>query len=172
MLGMVWPPLACGGVAWSAALAYEDTFVKEGKKAPECWSFARVMTESRRSVVVYGTLPLMWQGKRHGGWGNCGRPWTLMDIAEEHIPKDREVCRHPHMDGRAFITVLVRYDDEPYYFPDAKALLKALHQSAETEKIEISPPGFNSWNARDLDIQWNDCCSRQPTPPPPCPVLL
>ncbi len=55
-----------GGVALLAALAYEDTFVQEGKKASECWTFARVMTESRqagRSVAVYGTLPPMRRGR-------------------------------------------------------------------------------------------------------------
>ena len=49
ILGTVRPPLVCGGVALSAALTYKDTYVKEEEKAPECWSFARVMIESRWS---------------------------------------------------------------------------------------------------------------------------
>ena len=75
-----------------------------------------------------------------------------MDIAEKHILTHQEVWRHPHTDGRVFIAVLVRYDEEPYYFPDMTALLKALHRSAGAEKIEISPPGSNSWNAGDLKL--------------------
>ncbi len=49
VLGTVRASLTCVGVALSAALAYEDTYIKEGEKAPECWTFARVITESRQA---------------------------------------------------------------------------------------------------------------------------
>ncbi len=37
------------------------------------------------------------------------------------------------------MAILARYDDEPYYFPDATALLKALHRSAGSEKVKVAP---------------------------------
>ena len=101
----------------------------EGKERPEYWTYARVMEESfsrGRLMVAYHTLPLMRSDRRPAGWDKWGRPWSLMDIAKEHVPADKKVWRHSHTKGRVLVAVLLRYDEEPYYFPDAPSLLNAL----------------------------------------------
>ncbi len=45
---------------------------------------------------------------------------------------------------------LVRFDEEPYYFPDAPALLRALHQSAKAEGVVAAQPGAQGWSGREL----------------------
>ncbi len=62
--------------------------------------------------------------------------------------------------------MLVRYDEEPYYFPDA--LLKALQRNVSNENIEISPPGSNGWNAQDLKQVER---LLQPPTYPPCAMV-
>ena len=56
-----------------------------------------------------------------------------MDVAQELVPRDRKVWRRAHVPGRVLVAVLVRHDEEPYYFPDAPALLRTLHQNAKSE---------------------------------------
>ncbi len=151
--GMVKPPLPCGGVALSAALTYEDALVEEGKEEPKYWMYARVMAQSfcvGRSIVAYRTLPLMRSDRQPVGWDEWGRPWALMDIAKRDIPTNQEVWCHPHTKGRALVAVLVRYDEEPYYFPDAPTLLKALPRRARAEGVTEAQPGTQGWSAQKL----------------------
>ncbi len=103
-----------------------------------------------RSIVAYRTLPLMRSDRRLAGWDKWGRPWALMDIAKEHIPRDRKVWRHSHTPGRVLVAGLVRNDEEPYYFPDAPTLLKALHQSAKAEDVIAAQPGAQGWSDREF----------------------
>ncbi len=129
MAGMVRSAWPCGGVALSAVLTYEDALMDGEMELPEYWTYKRVMEESfsgGRSIMAYRTLPLMWSDRRPAGWDKWGRHWALMDIAKEHVPRDRKVWRHSDTPGRVLVAVLVRNDEEPYYFPDAPALLKAL----------------------------------------------
>ncbi len=53
-----------------------------------------------------------------------------MNIAEADLPRDRGIWHLLRGEGCALIAVLVRYDTEPYYFPDAEALLIALQRDA------------------------------------------
>ncbi len=79
------------GVALSAALTYEYALVDGGVERPEYWTYKRVMEESfsvGRSIVAYHTLPLMRSDRRPAGWDKSGRPWALMDISQEHVPRD------------------------------------------------------------------------------------
>ncbi len=151
--GMVRPAWPCGGVALSSALTYEDAQVDGGKEKPEYWAHNRVMEESfsgGRSIVAYRSLPLMRSDRRPAGWDKWGRPWALMDIAKKHVPNGRKVWRHSHMPGRVLVAVLVRNDEEPYYFSDAPALLKALHRSVKAEGVTAAQPGAQGWSEREL----------------------
>ncbi len=153
VVGMVKPSLPCGGVALSAALTFEDALVEEGREEPGYWTYARVIAESLRagrSIFAYHTLPLMRCGRRPEGWDKWGCPWALMDIAKKDIPTNQEVWQQPHTEGRALVAVLVRYDEEPYYFPDATALLRALHRSAKAEGVTIAQLGSQGWSGREL----------------------
>ncbi len=105
---------------------------------------------AERSTVAYRTLPLMRPGRWPDGWDKWGRPWALMDIAVGDIPTNQEVWCHSHTEGRALIAVLVRYDEEPYYFPDATTLLRALHRSAKAEGVTVAQLGSQGWNTRNL----------------------
>ncbi len=49
-------------------------------------------------------------------------------------------------------------------FPNATALLKALHWSAGAEGIEVTQPGYNGWNTQDLKKV--EQLLRPPTYPP------
>ena len=51
--------------------------------------------------------------------------------------------------GRALIAILVRYDEEPYYFPNASALLNALPRNAQDQRVIVPQPGPTGW--RDAD---------------------
>ncbi len=136
-----------------AALTFEDALVEEGKEEPRYSTYARVMVQSfcaGRSIVAYHTLPLMRPGRRPKGWDEWGHPWALMDIAKKDIPANQEVWRYPHTEGRLIVD-LVRHDKEPYYFPDAPALLRVLHRNAKAEGVTVAQPGAQGWNARDLE---------------------
>ncbi len=142
-----------GGVALSAVLTYEDTLVDGGAKRIKYWTYKRVMEESfsgGRSIVAYHTLPFIRADRRPAGWDKWRRPWALMDIAQEHVPRDRKVWRRAHTPGRVLVAVLVRHDEEPYYFPDAPALLMTLHQNAKAEGNIAAQPGAQGWSAREL----------------------
>ena len=135
---MVRPAWACGVVALSAALTYEDSLVNGGTELPECWTYKCVMEESfsgGRSIVAYGTLPLMRSDRQPMGWDKWGRPWALMDIAKEHVPCDRKVWRHTHTPRRVLVAVLAKNDEEPYYFPNAPTLLKL---STRVRRLKMS----------------------------------
>ncbi len=80
------------------------------------------------------------------GWDKWGRPWALMNIAKKHVPHDRKVWRHSHTPGWVLVPVLVRNDEEPYYFPDTPALLKALHRSAKAEGVTAAQRGAQGWS--------------------------
>ncbi len=84
---------------------------------------------------------------------------------------DQKVWRHPHMDGRALIAVLVRYDEEPYYFLDATALLKALHRSVGAEEVKVAPPGSHGWSAQNLKKVEQLLRPHTYPPPPPCAAV-
>ena len=73
-----------------------------------------------------------------------------MDIAKKHVPHDRKVWRHSHTPGRVLVAVLVKNDEELYYFPDSPALLKALHRSAKAEGVTAAQPGAQGWSEREL----------------------
>ncbi len=151
--GMVRPALPCGGVALSAALTYEDALVDGGAKRIEYWTYKRVMEKSfsgGRSIVAYHTLPFMRADRWPAGWDKWGRPWALMDIAQELVSSDGTVWRHAHMPGRVLVAVLVRHDEEPYYFLDPPALLRTLHQNAKAEGDIAAQPGAQGWSAREL----------------------
>ncbi len=151
--GMVRPALPCGGVPLSAALTYEDAIANGKADRVVYWTYQRVMERSfsgGRSIVAHHTLPLMRSDRRPAGWDRWGRPWALMDIAQELVPRDGNVWRRPHLPGRVLVAVLVRFDEEPYYFPDAPALLRALHQSAKAEGVVAAQPGAQGWSSREL----------------------
>ena len=73
-----------------------------------------------------------------------------MDNAQQLVPRDGKVWRHAHTPGRVLVAVLVRHDEEPYYFPDAPALLRTLHQNAKAEGDVAAQPGAQGWSAREL----------------------
>ena len=75
---------------------------------------------------------------------------SQMDIAKKHVPHDRKVWRHSHTPGWVLVAVLVRHDEEPYYFPDAPNLLKALQWSAGAEGVIAAQPGAQGWSDREL----------------------
>ncbi len=66
-----------------------------------------------RSIVAYRTLPLMRSDRRPAGWDKWGRPWVLMDIAQEHVPRDKKVWRRAHTPGRVLVAVVVRHSPTP-----------------------------------------------------------
>ncbi len=151
--GMVRPAMPCGGVALSAALTYEDAVAEGRGQQTEYWTYQRVMEKSfsgGRSIIKYHTLPFMRADRLPAGWDKWGRPWALMDFAQELVPHDGKVWRCAHTPGRVLVAVLVRYDEEPYYFPDAPALLQALHQNVKTEGDIAAQPGAQGWSAREL----------------------
>ena len=153
MAGMVRPALPCVGVPLSAALTYEDAI--ESGKASEVtyWTYQRVMEKSFSggcSIIAHHTLPFMRPDRRPAGWDRWGRPWALMDLPQELVPRDGKVWRRAHLPGRVLVAVLVRFDEEPYYFPDAPALLRALHQNAKAEGDIAAQPGPNGWSGREL----------------------
>ncbi len=82
--------------------------------------------------------------------GRMGPPLGVDGHCEEGNPTDQRVWYYPHTKGRVLVAVLVRYDEEPYYFPDSPALLKALHQSAKVEKLTVAQPGAQGWSAQEL----------------------
>ncbi len=127
--------------------------MEEGKDEPKYWTYARVMAQSfcaGHSIVAYRTLPLMRPDRRPAGWDEWGRPWALIDITKRDIPMDREVWHRPHTAGRALVAVLMRYDEEPYYFPDAPTLLRALHRNAKADGVTAAQPGTQGWSDQDL----------------------
>ncbi len=147
---MVRHALPCGGVALSAAPTYEDALVDGGAKRIEYWMYKWVMEEflsGGRLIVAYHTLPFMRADRWLAGWDKWGRPWALMDIAQELVPRDGKVWRRAHTPGRVLVAVLVRHDEEPYYFPDAPALLRTLHQNAKAEGDVAAQPGAQGWSA-------------------------
>ncbi len=142
-----------GGVALYAAFTYEVALVDGGAKRFEYWMYQGVMEKSFRgvrSIVAYHTLPFMRADRRPAGWDKWGRPWALMDIAQELVPRDGKVWRLAHMPGWVLGVVLVRHDEEPYYFSDAPALLRTLHQNAKAEGDVAAQPGAQGWSAREL----------------------
>ncbi len=44
-----------------------------------------------------------------------------MDNAEYHLPKDTGIWHIPQVRGHTLLAVLVRYNEEPYYFLDTRA---------------------------------------------------
>ncbi len=151
---MVRPALPCGGVPLSAALTYEDAIADGRADRVKYWTYQRVMEKSfsgGRSIVAHHTLPLMRADRRPVGRDKWGRPWALMDIAQELVPRDGKVWRRALLPGRVLVAVLVRYDEEPYYFPDAPALLRALHQNAKAEGDIAAQPGAQGWSGRELN---------------------
>ncbi len=165
---MVRPALPCGGVPLSAALTYEDAIVSEKADWVVYWTYQRVMERSLsggRSIIAHHTLPLMRSGRQPAGCDRWGRPWALMDIDQEFVPRDENVWRHPHLPGRVLVAVLVSFDEEPYYFPDAPALLRALHQSAKAEGAVAAQPGAQGWTGRELK---QEEALLQPHTYPPC----
>ncbi len=102
------------------------------------------------SIVAYHTLPLMHADRQPAGWDRWGQPWALMDIAQYLVPRNGKVWRHAHLPGRVLVAVLVRYDAEPYYFPDAPALLQTLHQNAKAEGDIAAQLGAQGWSAHEL----------------------
>ncbi len=95
--------------------------------------------------------------------GQWGRPWALMDVAQELVPRDRKVWRRAHVPGRVLVAVLVRHDEEPYYFPDAPALLRTLHQNTKAEGDVAAHPGAQGWSAREF--KWVETLLRPHTYP-------
>ncbi len=99
---MVRPALPCGRVPLSAALSYEDTLVDGRADRVIYWTCQRVMEKSfsgGHSIVAYHTLPLMRADRWPAGWDRWGRPWALMDIAQDLVPRDGKVWRHAHLPG-------------------------------------------------------------------------
>ena len=97
MAGMVRPALPCREVPLSAALTYEDAIAEGRAGRVKYWMYQRVMEKSfsgGRSIVAHHTLPLMRADRRLAGWDKWGRPWALMDIAQELVPRDGKVWCH------------------------------------------------------------------------------
>ncbi len=91
VIGMVKPPLPCGGVALSAALTFEDALVEEGKEEPVYWTQARVMAESLRagrSIVAYRTLPLIRAGRQITGLRQMGLSLGTNGYRKEGHPNE------------------------------------------------------------------------------------
>ncbi len=75
-----------------------------------------------------------------------GQVGTALGLDGSPQDLDGKVWRRTHLPGRVLVAVLVRFDEEPYYFPNAPALLRALHQNAKAEGDIVAQPGPNGWS--------------------------
>ncbi len=73
------------------------------------------------------------------------------------------------MTGRVLGAVLVWHDEEPYFFPDAPALLRTLHQNAKAKGGVTAQPGAQGWSDREL--KWEEYLLR-PHTYPPCGAVM
>ncbi len=128
-----------------AALSYEEAVSDPeaaGERGASCWTLERILLQYRRegqSRIRYDRLPTMRAGHSPAGWDAWGRPWAFMNIAKRLI-EGEELWYQELAGGRVLIAVLVRYAQEPYYFPSARALLEALQRNACDRGTEIAPP--------------------------------
>ncbi len=77
-----------------------------------------------------------------------------MSIAEAQLPRDRDIWHLPQGEGHTLIAVLIRYDEEPYYFPDAKAILNALQRNALDMGVKIFPHPTQGHRTSLTAIKW------------------
>ncbi len=86
----------------------------------------------------------MREGHSPAGWDAWGRPWAFMNIARRLL-EGEDTWYQELPGGRVLIAVLVRHDQEPYFFPSARALLEALQRNACDQGREIAPPTREGW---------------------------
>ncbi len=128
-----------------AALSYADvvsTAEVKGDEGAECWTLEWIHMQYRRegrSWIRYDHLPTMHEGHSPAGWDVWGRPWAFMNIAKCQLERE-DTWYHELPGGRVLIAVLVRFGQEPYFFPSARALLEALQRNACDQGVEIAPP--------------------------------
>ena len=107
-----------------AALSYEEAVsdleaVRE--EGAECWTLEEIQAQyirEGRSRIRYDRLPTMREGHSPAGWDVWGRPWAFMNICRRLL-EGENVWYHALPGGRVLIAVLVRFAQEPYFFPSA-----------------------------------------------------
>ncbi len=133
-----------------AALSYKDavsTSEAVGEGGADCWTLERIQTQYRRedqSRIRYDRLLTMREGHSPAGWDAWGRPWAFMNIAKRQLEGEDTWC-HGLPVGRILNAVLVRFAQEPYFFPSTRALLEALQRNACDRGMEIAPPTREGW---------------------------
>ncbi len=157
-----------------AALCYEDAVSNPeaaGETGADCWMLERIQTQYNRegrSRIRYDLLPTMREGHSPAGWDAWGRSWAFMNIARRLL-KGGDTWYHELPGGRALIAVLVRHDQEPYFFPSARALLEALQRNACDQRREIAPPTREGWTTNTQDEVG---ALLRPETYPPCDTVM
>ena len=158
-----------------AALSFEDavsTPQATGEDGAECWTFERIQRQYRRegrSKVQYDCLPTMRKGHSPAGWDAWGRPWAFMNVTRQEMPEGDNTWYHTLAGGRVLIAVLVHFDQEPYFFPSAKALLQALQRNVCDQEVEITPPTREGWTT---NTQYQVEALLRPMTYPPCETVM
>ncbi len=96
-------------------------------------------------MIRYDHLLTMRKGHSPAGWDARGCPWAFMNVAQRELPEGENVWYHALAGGRVLIAVLVRYTQEPYFFPSDRALLEALQRNACDREVEIAQPTWEGW---------------------------
>ncbi len=157
-----------------AALSHEDavsTPEAVGEGGADCWTLERIQTQYRRkgqSIIRYDRLPTMREGHNPAGWDAWGHPWAFMNIAKRQL-EGEDTWYHELPGGRVLIAVLVRYTQEPYFFPSARALLEALQHNACDQGTEIAPPTREGWTT---NTQYEVEAVFRPEAYPPCDTVM
>ncbi len=158
-----------------AALSYEDavsTPEAVGEEGAECWTLEQIQTQYRRegrSVIRYDRLLTMHEGHSPAGWDAWGHPWAFMNVAQRQLPEGENVWYHALAGERVLIAVLVRFGQEPYFFPSARALLEALQRNACDRGVEIAPPTREGWTT---NTQYEVEALLMPETYPPCDTVM
>ena len=110
----------------------------------------------------------MREGHSPAGWDAWGRPWAFMNIAKRLL-EGEDTWYHKLPGGRVLIAVLVRYAQEPYFFPSARVLQEALQRNACDRRTEIAPPTLEGWTT---DVQYEVEALLRPETYPPCNTVM
>ncbi len=143
-----------------------------GRDGTECWTLERAQTQYRwegRSAIQYDHLPTMREGHSPAGWDAWGCPWAFMNVARRELPEGEDTWYYTLAGGGVLITVLVRFDREPYFFPSARALLQALQRNACDQGVKITPPTREGWTLND---QFRVEALLRPETNPPCEAVM
>ncbi len=110
----------------------------------------------------------MHEGHSAAGWDAWGRPWGFINIAKRQL-EGEDTWYHELPGGRVLIAVLVHHDQEPYFFPSARALLEALQRNACDRGMEIAPPTREGWTT---NTQYEVEALLRPETYPPCNTVM